>query len=83
MIGAIEEGDCALHEAHATGEVQGGVALTIAHQRVCIGLQQVLDHLVLPSQHCQVQGRLQGRGREGERERNRFVTDVFPSKALN
>ena len=66
MIASIEEDHSSLEEAHATRQVEGSVALTIAHQRVRIGLQQKLDHLVLPGQHCQVQERL--KGGQGDRE---------------
>lgn len=58
MIGPIEERHGPLLEADATSEVEGRVPLPVAHQGIGIGLQEVLDDLVLACEHCQVQGRL-------------------------
>ena len=71
VIGPVQHGDSSLDEAHATGEVERSVPFSVTDQRVGISLQEVLDDLVLTSQHCQVQGRLRERGGEGERERER------------
>ena len=62
VIGPVEHGNGSLDEAHATGKVKRGVALSVTHERVGVRLEKVLDHLVLTSQHCQVQGRLYGEG---------------------
>ena len=47
VIGPVEHGDRPLDEAHTTGEVERSVTLSITHQRVGIGLEKVLDDLVL------------------------------------
>ena len=90
VIGPVEHGDGSLDETHAAGKMERSVALPVTDQRVGIRLEKVLNDLVLTSQHCQVQGRLQrgrrGGGREingGEREREiehtfMYVTDVRP-----
>ena len=64
VIGPVEHGDSSLNETHAAGKVERSVPLPVADQRVGIRLEKVLNDLVLTSQHCQVQGRLQ-RGRRG------------------
>ena len=58
VIGPVQHGDGSLNEAHTTGKMKRSVALSVTHQRVGVGLEKVLDDLVLTSQHCQVQGRL-------------------------
>ena len=58
VVGACEKGGRALDKAHAAGQVERCVAIAVAHQRVCVGLEQVLNDLVLAGQHCKVQGRL-------------------------
>ena len=63
MVGAAQEGHGSPQETHAAGEMQWGVALTVTDQRVGVSLEQVLDHLVLLSQHRQVEGRLTGQER--------------------
>ena len=63
VIGPVEHGDGSLDETHAAGKMERSVPLPVTDQRVGIRLEKVLDDLVLTSQHCQVQGRLQ-RGRE-------------------
>ncbi len=58
VIAPIKQSHGSLHEAHSTGQVQWGVPLTVTHEGISIGLQEVLDHLVLTSEYSQVQGRL-------------------------
>ena len=65
VIGPVEHGDGPLDEAHAAGKVERSVALPVTDQRVGVRLEKVLDDLMLTSQYCQVQGRLQ-RERRGE-----------------
>ena len=38
-------------KSNVAGKVEGCVAVAITDQRVGVGLQQVLDHLVLPGEH--------------------------------
>lgn len=59
VVGAREEGGSALDKAHAAGEVERRVAIAVTHQRVRVGLEQVLNDLVLAGEHRKVQGRLQ------------------------
>ena len=47
-----------------TSNVEGSVSIAIADQRVGAGLEQVLDHLVLASEHGQVEWGLEGRDGE-------------------
>lgn len=56
VIGPVQHGDCPLDEPHAAGKVKGRVSLSVTHQRVGIGLEKVLNDLVLTSEDCQVQG---------------------------
>ena len=69
VVGSTEQGHCPLYEPHAAGQVQGRVPLPIAHQWVGIGLQEVLDHLVLTGQDSKMEGRLGGGGGGGGGER--------------
>ena len=59
MVGPVQKSHRPTQETHAASQVEGRVPLAIAHERVGVGLQQVLDDLVLLSQHRQVQRRLE------------------------
>ncbi len=58
VVSPVKQGHCPLHEPDATGQVKGCVPLPIAHQRVGVGFEEVLDHLVLASENSQVEGGL-------------------------
>ena len=70
MIGPAHEGGHSVHEPHAACQVEGCVAISVADERVGIGLEEILHHLLLPGEDSQVEGRLGegggGGGREGE-----------------
>ena len=70
MIGPAHEGGHSVHEPHAAGQVERCVTVSVADERVGIGLEEILHHLLLPGEDSQVEGRLGegGRGREGGRE---------------
>ena len=70
MIGPPQQSGHALYEADTTGDVKRSVSITITHERVGIGLEEVLNHLLLSGEYCQVEGGLEREG-EGERERER------------
>ena len=72
VIGPPQQSGHALYEADTAGDVKRSVAITITHERVGIGLEEVLYHLLLSSEYCQMEGGLErGGGRERERERGR------------
>ena len=48
VIGPTEQGGHALYEPDAAGDVERCVSVSVADERVGIGLQQVLHHLLLP-----------------------------------
>lgn len=56
VIGPIQHGDGSLDEAHATGKMERSVALSVTDEGISVGLEKVLNDLVLTSQHRQVQG---------------------------
>ena len=71
MIGPSKQCGHALYKPDAACNVEWRVAITITHERISIGLQEILDHFLLPRENSKMEGRLEGEGGEGGREGGR------------
>ena len=64
MVVSAQKDVGSIGKPRVTSNVEGSVSIAIADQRVGAGLEQVLDHLVLASEHGQVEWGLEGRDGE-------------------
>ena len=62
VIGPSEQRGHALYKPDATGNVKRSISVSVAHQRIGIGLEKILNDLLLPLQSCKMEGRLEGEG---------------------
>jgi len=56
----------------SSSDVDGGVPMSVGQTQLSASPQQQLHHVGLVSQHCQVQGRLQGQGSPGQQCEEHF-----------
>ena len=55
MVASAQEDIGPIGESRVAGKMEWSVPIAIADQRVCVGLEQILDDLVLACEHSQVE----------------------------